>query len=208
MNHKRERYVRTKLLFLAILIVAGAKGTQADPLFFSNVSALQNNGATRVDLFSSPGTTLIGPQLTFLVDITGNLNSGTTDTLVVSFSEAGGSPIIQSFQIPLFGTLQPPFTLVFSVTSLVASFAGTSATLTLDLINSNPDFIIPAGPNAGQRVDSNSYSFNVSKPIPEPTALTLLGAGLTGLLARSRRRRDSKNTPNAEKLRPIQPQLP
>src|SRR5258705_13261152 len=150
MNHRTEYSMRIRLLFLTILILAGAKGTQADPLLFSNVSALQNNGTTRVDLFSSPGTTLVGPQITFLVDIIGNLNPGATDTLLVSYSEAGGSPIVQSFQIPLFGSVQPPFTLVFSVTSLAPSFGGTPATLTLDLLNSNPDFVIPSGVNAGQ----------------------------------------------------------
>jgi hypothetical protein len=183
--------VKIRLLFVAILILTGAKGAQADSLFFSNVSALQDTGATRLDLFSNPGTTLIGPQITFLVDITGSLNPGTTDTLLVTYLEAGGSPIIQSFQIPLFGTVQPPFTLIFSVTSSAASFAGTPATLTLNLLNSNPDFIIPTGQNAGQQVDSYTYSFNVSKPIPEPTTLALLGVGLTGLLTRSRRCRNS-----------------
>jgi hypothetical protein len=191
MNLETEHPVRIKLLFVALVVIVAARATPADPLFFGNTSALQDNGATRVDLFSNPGTTLIGPQITFLVDITGNLNPGTTDTLLVSYSEAGGSPIVQSFQIPLFGTVQPPFTLVFSVTSLAASFAGTPATLTFDLLNSNPDFIIPGGPNAGQRVDSYTYSFNVSKPIPEPATLALLGFGLSGVLARSRLRRNS-----------------
>ena len=182
----------TKLFFFAILIFASAKGIQADPLFFSNVSAVQNNGTTQVDLFSNPGATLIGPQITFLVDITGMLPPGTTDTLLVSYSEAGSSPIVQSFQIPLFGSVQPPFTLVFSVTSLTASFAGTPATLTLDLLNSNPDFIIPSGANAGQGVNSYTYSFSVSQPVPEPASLMLLGAGLTGLYARARRRRNGQ----------------
>ncbi len=140
--------MKIRLLFLAILILASSAGAQADPLFFSNVSALQNNGSTQVDLFSNPGTTLVGPQINFLVDITGMLPPGTTDTLLLSYSEAGGPPIVQSFQIPLFGSVQPPFRLLFSFTT--GSFAATPATLTLDLLNSNPDFIIPTGPNAGQ----------------------------------------------------------
>lgn len=172
--------------------MAEAGAVRADPLFFGNVAALQNNSSTRVDLFSNPGTTLLGPRITFLVDITGTLPPAGTDTLLVTYSEVGRPPIIQSFQIPFFGTIPPPVTLVFSITSLGASFQGTPATLTLDLLNSSPDFTIPGGPGAGLGVNSFSYTFNVAEPIPEPATLTLFGAGLTGLLARHRKRRQKK----------------
>jgi hypothetical protein len=109
--------------------------------------------------------------------------------LLVTYSQAGQPSITQGFQIPFFGTIPPPVTLVFSITPLGTSFQGTPATLTLDLVNSFPDFTIPGGPGAGQRVNSFSYTFNVAEPVPEPATLSLLGAGITGLLARHRRRR-------------------
>src|SRR5712691_5771033 len=114
-------------LFATIMILVAhtaASSAKADPLLFSNVVALQNGGTTSVDLFSNPGTSLLGPQISFLVDITGSLPAGVTNTLLVSYSEAGGIPIVQSFDIPIFGTIQPPFTLLFSITSPGASFSG------------------------------------------------------------------------------------
>jgi hypothetical protein len=170
--------------------MAEAGAVRADPLLFSNVTALQNNGSTRVDLFSNPGTILIGPRISFLVDITGTLPPSGTDMLIVTYSQAGQPSITQGFQIPFFGTIPPPVTLIFSITPL-ASFQGTPVTLTIDLVNSVPDFIIPSGPGAGVRVNSFSYTFSVADPVPEPATLSLLGAGITGLLAGHRKRRQT-----------------
>jgi hypothetical protein len=180
--------VKTKVFFLSVIVILGAITTKADPLFIRNATALQNNGATTVDLFSNPGTTLFGPQMIFQIDITGTLPLLGTDTLLVTYVESGQTPITQSFQIPLFGTVAPPFTLQLEITSLCATSEGISATLTFDLLNSSPDFEIPSGPNAGERVNSITYAFNVAEPIPEPATLALLGSGFGGLLLRRRRR--------------------
>lgn len=183
------RVLRT-LSILTFLMLMGLTGAtaKADPLLFSNVTAFQNNDTTQVDLFSNPGTTLLGSNLTFRVDITGILPAGAGDTVVITYSELGSLPIIQTFQIPLFGSVPPPLTLVFSVLSPGANFQGVPATLTVDLLNSSPDFIMPSGPNQGQRVDSYTYAFNVAQPVPEPVTLFALGGGLAALAVRLRRR--------------------
>jgi len=178
---------------LFVLAVFGLLGltertAKADPLLFGNVTAFQNNDTTQVDLFSNPGTTLIGTTLTFSVDITGILGMGATDTLQITYTQLGYSPIVQSFQIPLFGTVQPPFTLIFSIVSPGSTPQGVPATLTLDLLNSDPDFVIPGGRNQGQTNNSYTYSFTVAQPVPEPGTVLALVSGLAALGIRVRRR--------------------
>src|SRR5260370_34580763 len=173
----------------AIVGFLGMPCAQADPLHFSNTVALQN-GNTRVNLFSNQGVTLTGPQVSFLVDITGTLASGETHSLLITYAELGSSPVSQSFQIPAFGSIPPPFSQLFTFTSTNPSFSGTMASLTIDILGVNPDFVIPGGPNAGQLVDTYTYAFRVSQPVPEPATLLLLGTGVSGIAAlrKSRRR--------------------
>lgn len=189
-------------LTLTILVLAGlgaATSIKANPLVFSNVVALQNGGLTSVDLFSNPGTTLIGPQINFLVDVSGTLPMGGTDTLRITYSELGRPPIVQSFQIPLFGSTQPPFTLLFAITSPGANAQGVPGILTLDLLNSDPDFVIPSGPNAGQSVNSYSYSFNAASPVPEPPTILMAGMGISALVTQLYRRRKLDKLTTAKK---------
>jgi hypothetical protein len=182
-----HRSLLVAILAVLAITMFGGGSAKADPLFFSNVVALQNGGSKTVDLFSNPGVTLIGPQITFRVDVSGALPSGGSDILQFTYLEAGSPPQVQQFAIPLFGTVQPPFSILFTSNSAGATVFGLPATLTVDLLNSNPDFIIPGGPNQGQLVNSQTYSFNVAQPVPEPVTLLGLATGLATLGLRRRR---------------------
>ncbi len=176
------------LVVLGVLVAfAMPSSVKADPLLFSNVGVLQNENTTTVNLFANQGATVIGQQLTFRVDITGTLPPGVTNTLLITYQAAGNPAIVQSFEIPIFGTEHPPFTLLFTIPFTGATPQGTAVTLTIDIIGSAPNFVIPSGFNAGQSVDSYTYNFNVSQPIPEPASIIILGTALAGLLSRLRR---------------------
>lgn len=185
-----RKYLLTSL-FLILVGMAYSSTAKADPLHFSNVVALQNNGSTSVDLFSNPGVTLFGPQVSFLVDVSGTLPPGGFDQLSITFTEAGGPPMSFTFDIP-FGDIAPPLSFLFTYTSLGANFQGMPVVMTLDLLNSSNDFVIPGG----QGVNSYSYTFNVAQPVPEPASLTLASIGLAGLIARARKRRKTGRPTN------------
>ncbi len=171
-------------LFFALFLNTTA---HADPLFFSNTVALQNSGFTRVDLFSNPGTVLEGPEIDFLIDITGVIPAAGSDTLRLTFTEVGGATQEQTFRIPLFDAFPPPYTQIFSFTIQNTMTQFRDATLRVDILGDPADFVIPSGPGAGNVVDSYTYSFRVAQPVPEPASMILAGLGLLGVAANRRR---------------------
>ena len=178
--------MKIRILLLAIILGAAATVSHADPLTFSNVSVLQNSGNTSVNLAASPGITLSGSQLTFTVDVTGTLPPGGTDTLSVTFQDSQGGLVVQQIGIPVFGSVNPPFTLFVTINVPTFSFVAIPATLTIDLLNSNPDFVIPA---TQMSTNSFTFSFNVVQPVPEPATLTLFAGGISALVFRYRKSR-------------------
>jgi PEP-CTERM motif len=161
----------TVMVFFCLVAVPSAK---ADPIMFGNVVALQNNGTTSVNLLANPGVTLYGPQISFQVDITGVLPPGGSTVLQITYTEGGGPAITQTFPIPLFDGIEPPYTQLFTIISPGATFAGIPATLTIS---------IPEG-------NSQTFTFIVAEPVPEPASIILLSLGGLGLWSRIRRSRE------------------
>ena len=152
--------------------LVAAPSAKADPITFGNVLALQNDGLTTVNLLANSGGMLFGPQISFLVDINGTIPPGGT-VLRISFTQGLGPAIVQTFPIPLFDGIDPPYTQLFTINALGATFAGTPATLTITI----PEF------------GSQTFSFLVAEPVPEPTSIVLLTLGGLGVWSRIRRRR-------------------
>jgi len=175
----------TTFAFIISIFVATAISAKADPLTFSNAVALQNNGMTRVDLLSNPGVTIFGPQISFLVDIQGTVPVGGTSLLRITYTEAGGVPIVQTFSIPAFDTVFPPYSQLFTINSPGATFQGIPATLTISILGP-PGFSL--GPGPGQFM-THTYSFIVAQPVPEPVSLILFGTGVLGLWRKVSQRR-------------------
>jgi hypothetical protein len=187
---------RRRILAILAAMLVGHGIASADPLTFYNVT----NG--RVDLFSNPGVVLPGEVVFvdgrdlslvgFVVEVTGDLPNTTSDILRLTFHvpDVAGTccrPVQEGF-IPA-GFLQPGNTYgyVFGL-AFPLLYHPVPMGVTVDLLDSAPDFIIPSGPRAGEAVDSYTYTFSVVAPAPEPATMLLLLSGL-GAAALDRRRR-------------------
>lgn len=161
------------LFFVSVLLSLVAFSTaKADPVSFSNVVALPN-----INLASNPNLLTATPQLNFSLDIHGAGAQADAMQLQLSFHESGQSALTQNFVVPLFDGLSD-YTQLFNFQAQNPTFGGTPVTLTVSLVNTLNGAIL----------QSQTYNFTVSQPVPEPATISLLALGVAGLLSRKKRR--------------------
>lgn len=183
-----------RLAMLVLCVFGRAATAHGDPLFFSATSFLINEGGETLDLFVNPdvvleprtyGGTIYPPALIFSTIVKYEGGPSLSDVVRFTFDEEGSAPAV--FDNP-FSTGTGPISIAF-VERFQPRQAGRPlrASLTVDLLNSSPDFLIPSGPMAGQLVNSYTYTFDTLTPTPEPAAWVLFGTGGAAFLLRRRR---------------------
>ena len=192
----------TVAIFLVTCGLFCATPAKADPLVFSNVK-LQLLGTTPpggIDLFANQGIVITSPTniATLSIFVSGTLPAGGDILrLTITATNENGTFVITN---PNPASLNIPIDISNVNTTQVTgftfptSFLGTTITLTVDLLNSSPDFIIPSGPNAGQAVNSFTYTFTIVEPVPEPATLVLLTTGIAGIGLTGYRRYRARRT--------------
>jgi PEP-CTERM motif len=187
----------TRVAVLVSCCTAAASELRADPLTFENAFFLLSSSSARLDLFSNPGIviepstyegTIYPPALIFGADVTYAGGPSITETIRLTYQEMGSAPeeLQQSFSTGI-DPVQLGFVARFEPISPTGMPVPT--TLTIDLLNSAPDFVIPAGPDQGRLVDSFTYLFSTLAPAPEPSTFLLVGTGAVCVVLRRRRTR-------------------
>lgn len=193
-----------KLSMTLVFVTCGllsAASAKADPLTFSNVT-LNIIGVTPmggIDLFSNPNLVITTkPDGIVVIQVRVSGDAGLSDIRRITVTDQNGTVLgIRDRAFTLAGvdqvsgvTLAPSNPLNEpGIVIYPQSFQGTTIVLTVDLVNTSPDFVIPSGPNAGQLVNSFTYTFTLVEPVPEPATLVLAATGLVGLGARLYRRK-------------------
>jgi hypothetical protein len=163
------------LIFVTSLFLVPSV-VKADPVSFQNVVAIQ--GSSRIDLASNPNVSLIGPEINFLVDITGATPANGINTLRVTFLEAGQLGVSELFRVPLFDGLPDDYSQLFKFTAKNPSIQGVPVILTVELLDGI----------SKETLTSRQYEFRVAQPVPEPAAMSLMAIGLVSLYKRRKRR--------------------
>ena len=191
----KRRLVCVSALMMSCTL--GVAELRADPLTFNGTFFSIDSAGNRVDLFSNPGAvlepstyggTIIPAAMLFgaFVNIEGG-GPSVTDTIRFTYQEGGAAPSLYSQPI-ITGTepIDLGFVARFEPVHRTGNLIPT--TLTVELLSSSPDFVIPSGPLAGQSVDSYTYSFLVQTTVPEPsTWMLILSGGIAALFPRARR---------------------
>jgi hypothetical protein len=171
------KYKQIVTIFGAIVLALAALSTaKADPLSFNNVVHVPNGGGS-VALTSNPNIPTVTPNLSFSLDIHGAGAQADGMQLQLSFHEQSQSTLTQNFVVPLFDGLSD-YTQIFNFQVQNPTFGGTPVTLTVSLMNTL----------SGAIMQSQTYNFSVSQPVPEPATVSLLALGVVGILSRKKRR--------------------
>jgi hypothetical protein len=190
---------------LPFLLFAAVLPAHADGIFFSNVvvgnpsfaDLVTENPNTTIDLFSNPGIQL-HPDSLGLLDFTLLLTNTNTVISPVELQaslflngailqEAPGnfSPSLELGGLHMFPGAQNGVLLVFGPFDC-CYLTPQPLDLHIDLLNSNPDYILPS---TGQAVNGFDFPFSFVQPVPEPASLVLFASGLAGIGAVVRQRR-------------------
>jgi hypothetical protein len=185
-----------RVSILLTCVAVSASELRAGPLTFNGTFFAPDSSGEHLDLFANPGAVLdpstyggsIFPAaLIFGAFVNFDGGSSVTDTIRFTYQEAQATPILYS---QTFTTGMDPINLGFAVRFEPIHRTGNlvPTTLTVELLDSSPDFVIPSGPLTGQPVDSYTYSFLVQTTVPEPsTWMLVLSGGIAALLPRAGR---------------------